>query len=221
MFILCRHFGPVLATFLLTVCIYVVAFGCAGTRTSGGANGPDKDDRKNSEIGVENSFQENSSQAPTATTSLEPPGSSLSHDGETVEAGLGGYCWSTDRASSCVDAVGISLGGEKLTAPSDAPLSFAYKGDGLDAVDVMAYEVGSGGGRDNRIQHDILVPPYAGVGKGRQPEVRRSGDRARIFARLPAGEYVLDVRAGMPEGGASYGFHLVVEARGTAPESPG
>lgn len=216
MFILCRNFGRALAPFLLTVCICVVAFGCAGTRTSGGANGPDKDDRKNSETGVESS-----SRAPTATTGLEPPGSTLSYGGETVEAGLGGYCWSTDQATSCVDAVGISLGGEKLTAPSDVPLSFAYKGEALDAVDVMAYEVGSGGGRDNRIQHDILVPPYAGVGKGKQPEVRRSGDRARIFARLPAGEYVLDVRAGMPEGGASYGFHLVVEARGTAPESPG
>lgn len=215
MFISCRHFGRALTPFLATVCICAVAFGCAGTRTSSGANGPDEADRKDSETGVENSVQ-----TPTATTSLEPPGSTLSYDGETVAAGLGGYCWSTDRASSCVDAVGISLGEKKLMAPSNAPLSFAYKGDGLDAVDVMAYEVGSGG-RDNRIQHGILVPPYAGVGKGRQPEVRRSGDRARIFARLPAGEYVLDVRAGMPEGGASYGFHLVVEARGTTPERSG
>ena len=197
------------------VCICVVASGCAGTRTSGGADGPDEADRKDSEAGVENSVQ-----TPTATASLEPPGSTLSHDGETVEAGLGGYCWSTDRASSCVDAVGISLGGEKLTAPPDARLSFAYKGDGLNTVDVTAYEVGPGGGKNNRIQRGILVPPYADVGEGEQPEVRRSGDRAQIFQRLPAGEYVLDVRVRMPEGDASYGFHLIVEAHGTVPESP-
>lgn len=79
MFILCRNSGRALAPFLLTVCICVVAFGCAGTRTSGGANGPDKDDRKNSETGVESS-----SRSPTATTGLEPPGSTLSYGGETV-----------------------------------------------------------------------------------------------------------------------------------------
>ncbi len=213
MFILCRRVGRTLAPFLLTVCICVVAFGCAGTRTPGGANGPDKDDRKNSETGVENS-----SQAPTATTGLEPPGGTLSYGGETVEAGLGGYCWSTDQASSCVDAIGISLGDGKLTVPQGVPLFFAYRGDKLDSLDVTAYEVEPGGGDNNRIEDGILVPPYMGVGKEEQPKVRRSGNRARITARLPAGEYVLDVRAGMPEGDASYGFRLVVKASTTSAE---
>ncbi|MEJ7841990.1 MAG: hypothetical protein WKF95_09490, partial [Rubrobacter sp.] len=161
---------------------------------------------------------ENSSRAPTATTGFEPPGSTLSHDGETVEAGLGGYCWSTDQASSCVDAIGISLGDGKLTVPPGAPLSFAYKGDKLDSLGVTAYEVEPDGGDSNRIEDGILVPPYTSVGKEKQPEVRRSGDRARIFARLPAGEYVFDVRARMPEGDASYGFHLVVKASTTSAE---
>lgn len=203
-----------MVSFLLIVCICVNAFGCAGARTSGYANGPDTEDRQNLETEVESSPQEKSSQAPTAATSLEPPGSTLSYDGETVEAGLGGYCWTTDRAASCVDAVGISLGGGRLTVPSGMPLSFEYEGRELDSLGVTAYEIGLG--NSNRIKHDILVPPYTGVGKEDRPKVSRSGNRASITARLPAGEYVFDVRAGMPEGGASYGFRLVVEPEDTA-----
>lgn len=143
----------------------------------------------------------------------EPPGSTLSYGGETVEAGLGGYCWATSGSASCVDAAGISLSEGELVAPSGAPLSFAYKGDRLDSLGVTAYGLGSRSGKSNRIQNGILVPPYTDVGE-EQPRARRSGNRARIVARLPPGEYVLDVRARMPEGDASYGFRLVVENRG-------
>lgn len=155
------------------------------------------------------------------STSLEPPGSTLSYGGETIEAGLGGYCWTSDQASSCVDAIGISLGGGELAVSSGASLSFEYEGDELDSLDVMAYEVGPEGSKSNRIEEGILVPPYQSVGKGDQPKARRSGTRASIATDLPAGEYVFDVRAGMPEGDASYGFHIFVEARGTASERPG
>jgi hypothetical protein len=202
----CCRFGRAWVL-LLTFCVCVVALGCAGARTSGEA-GPDNGDRKNPETDAGNSSQES-----TAAAASEPPASTLSYGGETVEAGLGGYCWTAGGAATCVDAVGISLGGEKLAAPSGVPLSFEYEGDRLDSLDVAAYEVGTESGGKNRIRHDILVPPYKGVGKEDRPKVSRSGNRARILATLPAGEYVLDVRAGMPEGDASYGFRLVVEDR--------
>ena len=213
--------GRALISFLLIVFVCANAFGCAGARTSGGVKDPDTGDRQNLETEVESGPREKSSRAPTSATGLEPPGSTLSYGGKTVEAGLGGYCWTSERGGSCVDAIGISLGEEKLTVPSGKPLSFQYQGKKLDSLVVMAYETGPRHGDSNRIEDGILVPPYTDVGKEEQPEVRRFGNRARITARLPAGEYVIDARAGMPEGDASYGFRLVVEpedaASGAAP----
>lgn len=61
-------------------------------------------------------------------------------------------------------------------------------------------------------------------GEGEKLGVERTGTRARIVADLPAGEYVLDAFARMPEGDASYGFPLVVKrdaaAAGKAPLGP-
>lgn len=212
MCILCHNVGRILFPLLLTTCICAIALGCAGARTLGDANGPEANIRRDSKTGVENGAQ-----APTTVRMPpEPPGSTLSYHGKTVEAGLGAYCWTTARATSCVDAIGISLGGGKLTVPSGAPLSFAYEGNKLNSLNVTAYEVGVGDGGKNRIENGVLVPPYVRGGKEERPEVRRSGNRARIVASLPAGEYVFDARARMPEGDASYGFRLIVRARGAA-----
>lgn len=214
MCILCHNIGRTLFPLLLTTCICAIALGCAGARTPGDANGPEANGRQDSKTDVENGAQ-----APTTMQMPpEPPGSTLSYGRETVEAGLGAYCWTTARATSCVDAIGVSLGGGKLTVPSGAPLSFEYKGNKLNSLNVTAYEVGPESGGGNRIEKGVLVPPYARGGKEERPKVRRSGNRARIVARLPAGEYVFDVHARMPEGDVSYGFRLTVQARGAASE---
>lgn len=42
-------------------------------------------------------------------------------------------------------------------------------------------------------------------------QTRRSGNRARINADLPAGQYAVEAFARFPEGDAFYGFHVVVE----------
>ena len=152
-------------------------------------------------------------------TSREPPGSTLSYGGETLEGGLGGYCWSWGGGGSCVDAVGVFLGEGALEVPAGATLSFTYGSKNLDSLDVVAYRAdreGEGGGRED----DGFVMPSRGVG-AEDLEVRHSGNRARIVADLPAGEYVLDARARMPEGDASYGFRLTVkEPDAAAGDSP-
>jgi len=142
--------------------------------------------------------------------SSEPPGSTISYGGETVEGGLGGYCWAVGGGGTCVDAVGVYLERGALEAPAGATLSFAYRGKELDSLSVAAYRAGREGedaGRD-----DVFVMPSKGGG-AKDLRVRRSGTRARIAADLPAGEYVLDARARMPEGDASYGFRLILKPR--------
>lgn len=151
-------------------------------------------------------------------TSSEPPGSTLSYNGDSVDGGLGTYCWFGGGGGACVDAIGISLKEGALKAPTGATLSFAYEGKALDSLSVAAYRAdreGEGGGRD-----DVFVPPHRGDGGAKDLRVRRSGTRARVVADLPAGEYVLGVFARMPQGDASYGFRLVVEPRDAAGRAP-
>lgn len=149
---------------------------------------------------------------PTTMMLPEPPGTTLSYDGETVEGGLGSFCWNMiGGGGGCADAFAIILEEEELEAPAGATLSFAYKGKALDSLSVTAYKAGREGGGGSR-EDDAFVPPIRGGGKKDLP-VRRSGTRARIVADLPPGEYVLDVFARMPRGDASYGFRLVLEPR--------
>jgi hypothetical protein len=53
----------------------------------------------------------------------------------------------------------------------------------------------------------LLIP----AGRGSELPARRSENRAKITAVLPAGRYVVDVFATMPGGDASYGFLIAVE----------
>ena len=148
----------------------------------------------------------------------EPPGSTLSYGGETVDGGLGTYCWTAGGGGGCSDAFAIILGEGTLGAPAGATLSFAYRGKALNSLSVTAYRAdreARGGPR----QDDAFLPPARGGGTKDLP-VRRSGTRARVVADLPAGEYVLDAFATMPEGDASYGFRLTVKEPGTAAGDP-
>jgi hypothetical protein len=90
-------------------------------------------------------------------------------------------------------------------------LSFAYKGEALDALSVAAYKDGREGGGGGR-EDDMLLPPSRGGG-AKDLRVRRCGPRARIVADLTSGEDVEHVLARIPQGDASYGFRLILEPR--------
>ena len=186
---------------LLFVVFGFFVFGCAA------ATGPNDTGR-----GEPTEARGENSTLPTTMMFPEPPGSTLSYGGETVEGGLGSYCWTWGGGGGCADAFAIILGEETLEAPAGATLSFAYGGKALDSLSVTAFRAGRegrGGGREDQ----FLPPSWR---KGEDLRVRRSGTRARIVADLPPGEYVLDVFARMPEGDASYGFRLILKPRDAA-----
>jgi hypothetical protein len=163
----------------------------------------------------------------------EPPGSTLSYGGETVEGGLGPTAGSWVGAGVGSDAIAIILGEEPLEAPAGATLSFAYKGKALDSLSVAAHKAhkahkahrvgreAGGGGRED----EMFLPAPGGGGRKDLP-VRRFGTRGRIVTDPPPGKYVLDAFARMPQGDApgrcsramlqgdaSYGFRLILEPR--------
>ncbi len=190
----------------LSVAIAVLVAGCSA------ATGPDDTGgRETSEARGEDPKPPTTVMSPTTLMFAEPPGSTLSYGGETVEGGLGSYCWTKGGSGGCSDAFAIIVVEEALEAPAGATLSFAYKGKALDSLSVAAYKAGREGGGGGR-EDDVFLPPSRGGG-AKDLRVRRSGTRARIVADLPPGEYVLDVFARMPQGDASYGFRLILEPR--------
>lgn len=141
-----------------------------------------------------------------------PPESTLSYKGEVVAGALGTYCWTSASVSQCVDAVGVAVRDETLTVPAGSTLTFAYGGNRLDSLGVAAHRVGRGNHLERIDDGGVLVLDEGGSGgEAIRLTTRRSGNRARITAELPAGEYVLDAFVTAPQGDASYGFRVVVE----------
>ncbi len=191
---------------LLSVSTAVLVSGCAA------ATGPDDTGGgETSKARGEDPKPPTTMMSPTTVMFSEPPGSTLSYGGETVEGGLGSYCWLMGGSGGCADAFAIILGEEALEAPAGATLSFAYRGRALDSLSVAAYKAGrevGGGGRED----DMFLPPSRGE-EAKDLKIRRFGTRVRIVADLPAGEYVLEAFARMPQGDASYGFRLILKPR--------
>ena len=132
-----------------------------------------------------------------------PPDSTLSYGGETARGALGTYCWK----SGCADSVGIVAYKDELRIPAGANMTFAYEGRKLDSIAVVAYRIGPGNQPEQMGRKILLIP----AGRGSELPARRSENRAKITAVLPAGRYVVDVFATMPGGDASYGFLIAVE----------
>ena len=191
---------------LLCVAITVLVSGCGAATGPDGTGGVEPTEARRDDPKPPTTMI-----YPTTMMFPEPPGSTLSYGGETVEGGLGSYCWLMGGSGGCADAFAVVLGEEALDAPAGATLSFAYRGKALDSLSVTAYRAdreARGGPRED----DMFLPPYRSGGAKDLP-VRRSGTRARIVADLPAGQYVLDAFARMPRGDASYGFRLILEPR--------
>jgi hypothetical protein len=140
-----------------------------------------------------------------------PPESTLSYGGETVSGALGTYCWSSDSGSICVDKVGVPVNEEALTVPAGSTLTFEYGGRKLGSLSVTADRIGRGNQLERLDGISVLVPNEGSKGyKTIQLHSSRSGNRARIVADLPAGEYVVAVFVRIPQGDALYGFRVVV-----------
>ena len=176
--------------------------GCGTTTVPGGMDGRESSEKTENDPGPPDGRVDSS----------RPPDSTLSYGGETVSGGLGGYCWMSPSVSRCIEAAGVPVTEEALTVPAGSTLTFAYGGRKLDSLDVAAYRIRRGSRLDRIAGGRVLVPNEEGEEyKALKLPTRRFGNRARIVAELPAGEYAVQAFARMPQGDAFYGFRVVVE----------
>ena len=182
-------------TLLLIATVLVALYGCgmaAGPADGGGSS--------------ETTAVEETSNVPEPTLmsgGSQPPDSTLSYGGESVSGALGTYCWE----SGCVDSAGIVANRDELAVPAGSTMTFAYGGSELDSAGVAAYRIGPKNQLEKMGRKVLLMPG----GRGIRLPARQSGSRVKIAVELPAGRYVVDVFARMPQGDASYGFIIAVK----------
>ncbi len=199
---------------LLTAALVCAALsGCAANNVTNGSDENDPSPEKT----------EAPSTAPGGTGLPEPPGSTLSYGGETVEAGLGSYCWTSGSGAVCTDSFGTPVSRETLTVPAGSAMAFDYGGEGLDSLSVSAEQIGQGDRLERAGEGSFLLPDGRDGGYEKPIKLRtsRSGNRARVVADLPAGDYAVVAFARMPRGDAYYGFRVLVEPSGRLPETGG
>ncbi len=137
----------------------------------------------------------------------EPPGSTLSYGAETVTAGLGSYCW----RFVCADTFADPVSEEVLTVPTGSVLMFVYEGGKLDSLNVSAQRIRPRDRLKRMAGGTFLLPEKDAKEQTIRLQTRLSKDRARIDARLPAGEYAVEAFARFPGGDAFYGFRVAIE----------
>ena len=131
----------------------------------------------------------------------EPPDSTLSYGEREIKGALGSYCWSSGNSFVCADSTGPPMGGkqETLTVPPDSEMVFRYGGqDPPKTVEAGAYSL------SNLKKAGVVRPD-------RSLEAQGSGVQRTIPAKLPPGEYVLDVFVKVQQDDATYYFRIVVE----------
>jgi hypothetical protein len=132
----------------------------------------------------------------------EPPDSTLSYGEREIKGALGSYCWSSGNSFVCANSTGPPMGGkqETLTVPPASEMVFRYGGqDPPKTVEAGAYSL-------NKLKKAGVVRP------DRSLKVQGSGVQRTIPAKLPPGEYVLEMSVGVnEEDGADYYFRIMVE----------
>ena len=131
----------------------------------------------------------------------EPPDSTLSYGEREIKGALGSYCWSSGNSFVCADSTGPPMGGkqETLTVPPDSEMVFRFGGqDPPKTVEAGAYSL-------SKLKKAGVVRP------DRSLEAQGSGVQRTIPAKLPPGEYVLDVFVKVQQDDATYYFRIVVE----------
>jgi hypothetical protein len=131
-----------------------------------------------------------------------PPDSTLTHGGRDVKGMLGSYCFSGKSGGTCVDTSWPLIPSKQktLTVPPDSEMVFRYGGqDPPKTVEARAYSL-------MKLQEKIpAMRPDSSL------EAQGSGVQRTIPAKLPPGEYVLEVFVTVQQGDPSYYFRIMVE----------
>jgi|SRR5215218_7606054 len=114
-----------------------------------------------------------------------PPDSTLSYGGREVTGTLGSYCWFSGNSGGCADTFDIPIPPEQrsLAVPSGSEMVFRYGGQSSPKTgEVKAYP-------RNKLhkKRQDLHPPH------RSLQAHGSGVERTIPAKLPPGNYVVDV----------------------------
>lgn len=131
----------------------------------------------------------------------EPPDSTLSNGGREVKGTLGSYCWSSGASFGCADSSWPLIPSKQktLTVPPESEMAFRYGGqDPPKSVGAGAYAL-------KKLQKTGTMRP------DRSLEAQGSGVQRTIPAKLPPGEYVLEVSVKEQQNDASYYFRIMVE----------
>jgi hypothetical protein len=140
---------------------------------------------------------------PGFPASDEPPATTASANGQTVETGLGTYCWTL----MCVDKIGVPTKGTltvssgdtvSIAVPAAAPPLREAAANTFAAVDAQKLDDGS------------EIWPYPGT-TGDTQEYAISGNEIDVMLDLPPGRYVLAVSMYFEAGDAVYGVLLEVQ----------
>jgi len=183
---------------LMTLVLALLVAGCAAGRDDGAGSAPTQEEP------TANATEETTvlKEETTVLATPEPPDSTLSDGGREVKGTLGSYCWSSGNSGTCVDSIGPPIGGKQktLTVPRGSEMVFRYGGqDPPKTVEAGAYSL-------NKLKKAGVVRPDPSL------KVQGSGVQRTIPAKLPPGEYVLEMSVGVnEEDGADYYFRIMVE----------
>lgn len=131
----------------------------------------------------------------------EPPDSTLSYGGREAKGTLGSYCWSSNTISGCADAAWPLIPSKQktLSVPPGSEMVFRYGGQSPPkTVEARGYTL------DKLRKTGMYRPDHPLKAHG-------SGVQRTIPAKLPPGEFVLEVFVTEQQGDASYYFRVMVE----------
>jgi hypothetical protein len=140
---------------------------------------------------------------PSFPASDEPPLTTASADGQSVEMGLGTYCWTL----MCVDKIGVPTRGTLTVSPGDT-ISVAVPAGAPALREAVANTFTAGA--PQILDDGSEIWPYPGS-PGDQQAHSIAGDNVEVTVDLPPGRYVLAVGMFFESGDAVYGVLLEVQ----------
>ena len=141
--------------------------------------------------------------APPMPDFEEPPVTTATANGETVETGIGTYCWTT----MCVDKIGVPTKGSltvsrgdivTIEIPEDAPALREAGANVFEATEPQRLDDGS------------EIWPYPGA-PGAEVASEVAGDTVEVVIDLEPGRYVLSVGMYFEAGDVIYGVLVDVQ----------
>jgi len=183
---------------LTTLVLALLVAGCAAGRDDGAGPATTQEEPTANATEETTVLQEET----TVLATPEPPDSTLSDGGREVKGMLGSYCWSSRGSFGCADSIWPLIPSKRktLTMPPDSKMVFRYGGQSPPkTVEARAYSLKK------------LQEKEATMRPDRSLEAQGSGVQRTIPAKLPPGEYVLEVFVKVQQGDSSYYFRTMVE----------